>query len=165
MLISTITNMGFFKLGRKKTADVELKEKEAAPAAGFMPATPQWPGSLASNPGSTADLTRGGIEGGSGFQDVKCDVMAQWLHSKQEEKIWTSGEIGEGVLVKKAKGSYSYSPAELAHDGSGLYEAVSQLNVRVCQHLNCSPTKYSSRTVCYDCQHPRPASIHERTTR
>ncbi|KAF1931311.1 uncharacterized protein M421DRAFT_99174 [Didymella exigua CBS 183.55] len=57
--------------------------------------------------------------------------MAQWLHSKQEEKIWTSGAPGEGVLVKKQKGSYAYSPVDLIEDGSGLYEAVNQLNARI----------------------------------
>jgi hypothetical protein len=63
--------------------------------------------------------------------------MAQWLHSKQEEKIWTSGEPGEGVLVKKSKGNYAFSPPELFEDGSGLYQAVLALNVRVC-HSNQS---------------------------
>lgn len=126
--------MGFFKLGKKKGGDVEMTEKKEAaqPVEPFMPAAPRWPGSLASHPGSTTDLNSqlSGAPGAS-FLDVKCEVMAQWLHSKQEEKIWTSGEPGEGVLVKKAKGSYAYSPPELLEDGSGLYQAVTALNVRV----------------------------------
>lgn len=132
--------MGFFKLGKKKGADVELKEKKdevAQPVEPFMPAAPRWPGSLASHPGSSTDLP-GSVNGpGASFLDVKCEVMAQWLHSKQEEKIWTSGEPGEGVLVKKSKGNYAFSPPELFEDGSGLYQAVLALNVRVC-HSNQS---------------------------
>jgi len=128
--------MGFFKIGKKKAADVELSEKvgdATEPVVPFSPTAPRWPGSLASHPGSSTDLTQGSqIEGGAAnFQDVKCDVMAQWLHSKQEEKIWTSGEPGEGVLVKKSKGTYAVSPAELYDDGTGLYQAISALNVRV----------------------------------
>ena len=140
MLISSNINMGFFKLGKKKGADVELTEKAedtTQPITPFMPAAPRWPGSLASYPGSFADVTQESVtEGSAGnYEDVKCDVMAQWLHSKQEEKIWTRGEPGEGVLVKKSKGSYAFSPAELFEDGTGLYQAVAALNVRVCSKL------------------------------
>jgi hypothetical protein len=129
--------MGFFKLGKKKAGDVEMTEKTAdaaAPSPQWTPEAPMWPGSLASARGSTADLSNslGGLNGAT-YLDVKCEVMAEWLHSKQEEKIWTSGEPGEGVLVKKEKGSYAYSPSHLIEDGSGLYQAVTQLNARVCR--------------------------------
>jgi len=70
------------------------------------------------------------------LQDAKCDVMAQWLQSKQEEKIWTRGEPGEGVLVKKSKGEYAFSPPELLYDGSGLYQAIAALNVRCAMTVN-----------------------------
>jgi hypothetical protein len=134
--------MGFFKLGKKKEKDVELSEKAddagKQPAAPFAtldtPATPQWPGNLASKNPSMADLHSHytAQEGVLTLRDAKCDVMAQWLQSKQEEKIWTRGEPGEGVLVKKSKGEYAFSPPELLYDGSGLYQAIAGLNVRVC---------------------------------
>ncbi|KAJ4352796.1 hypothetical protein N0V95_003958 [Ascochyta clinopodiicola] len=133
--------MGFFKIGKKKAADVELSEKvgdAAQPVTPFTPSTPRWPGSLASHNGSSADLRRGshiGV-GAANFQDAKCDVMAQWLHSKQEERIWTTGEPGEGVLIKKTKGAYAYCPAALFEDGTGLYQAVSALNVRCAMTVN-----------------------------
>ena len=126
--------MGFFKLGKKKGGDVEMTEKKGDAIQPVEPlAAPQWPGALASQAGSTTDLPEW-LNGATGanFLDVKCEVMAQWLHSKQEENIWTSGEPGEGVLVKKSKGSYAFSPPELFEDGSGLYQAVLALNVRVC---------------------------------
>lgn len=130
--------MGFFKLGKKKAGDVEMTEKKADPALPpqWTPDAPVWPGSLASARGSTTDVSNplGGLNGAT-YLDVKCEVMAQWLHSKQEEKIWTSGEPGEGVLVKKHKGSYAFSPPTLIEDGSGLYESVTQLNARVCRNV------------------------------
>lgn len=128
--------MGFFKLGKKKAADVEMTEKKAdtaAPVDPWTPDAPRWPGALESRNGSMTDLSSLGGLNGSTYLDVKCEVMAQWLHSKQEEKVWTSGEPGEGVLVKKQKGSYAYCPSELIEDGNGLYEAVAALNIRVSQ--------------------------------
>jgi hypothetical protein len=66
------------------------------------------------------------------IQEIKCEVMVNWLHSKQEEQIWTTGEPGEGVVLKKSKGRYVCCPSELSSDGSALFKAVSALNVRVC---------------------------------
>lgn len=138
--------MGFFKLGKKKEKDAGPSEKAAEASIQPSPlfanlntaASPQWPGSLASKNGSATDFNSpfsypagGSNEGPVTIQDAKCDVMAQWLQSKQEEKIWTRGEPGEGVLVKKSKGTYAFSPPELLYDGSSLYEAVAALNVRV----------------------------------
>jgi hypothetical protein len=64
-------------------------------------------------------------------RDVKAEILANWLHTKQEERVWTFGEAGEGVFMKKSKGSYSCAPYALQHDGTGLYQAVTELNVRV----------------------------------
>lgn len=64
-------------------------------------------------------------------RNIKCEVMVNWLHMKQEENIWTTGGAGEGVVLKKAKGEFVCCPAELQIDSSGLYEMVSKLNVRV----------------------------------
>lgn len=64
-------------------------------------------------------------------RDVKAEILANWLHTKQEERVWTFGDAGEGVFMKKSKGSYSCAPFALQSDGTGLYEAVTELNVRV----------------------------------
>lgn len=64
-------------------------------------------------------------------RDIKCEVVANWLHAKAEEKMWTSGSPAEGVFVKRTKGSYAHCPADLASDSSGLYPAITALNVRV----------------------------------
>jgi len=65
------------------------------------------------------------------INDVKCEVMVNWLHSQQEEKQWVSGEEEEGVILKKSRGEYTCAPAELTKETSGLLESVEMMNVRV----------------------------------
>lgn len=65
------------------------------------------------------------------INDIKCDVMVNWLHSRQEEKLWTTGEGEEGVVLKKSRGQYTCAPADLAYESVGLFRAVQTLNVRV----------------------------------
>jgi hypothetical protein len=62
---------------------------------------------------------------------IKCEVMASWLQSKQEEKLWTSGGEGEGVVLKKARGIYTCAPSGLVDEKDGLFDAVRALNVKV----------------------------------
>ncbi|OCK81960.1 hypothetical protein K432DRAFT_294338 [Lepidopterella palustris CBS 459.81] len=70
------------------------------------------------------------------INEIKCDVMVNWLHSQQEEKLWTTGEPEEGVVLKKSKGSYACSPSDLAEERAGFYKAVETLNVRVAMTVN-----------------------------
>jgi hypothetical protein len=62
---------------------------------------------------------------------IKCEVMASWLHSKQEEKLWTSGGEGEGVVLKRSRGIYTCAPSGLVDEEDGLFDAVRALNVKV----------------------------------
>lgn len=65
------------------------------------------------------------------INDIKCDVMVNWLHSQQEEKLWTAGEYEEGVVLKKSRGMYTCAPADLSDEQDGFFHAVQELNVRV----------------------------------
>lgn len=65
------------------------------------------------------------------LNEIKCDVMVNWLHSQQEEKQWISSELGEGVILKKARGEYICYPRELENEQDGLFKAIQILNVRV----------------------------------
>jgi hypothetical protein len=67
----------------------------------------------------------------SAKRDVQCDALAVWLHTKAEERVWTTGKPGEGVFVKKTKGLYAVSPADVATDGTALHQAITMMNVRV----------------------------------
>jgi hypothetical protein len=77
---------------------------------------------------------------------LKCDVMVNWLHHQQEERRWTRGGPGEGVVLKRSRGAYVCAPEGLAAededvdgwagegdawDGRGFLAAVRGLNVRV----------------------------------
>lgn len=64
--------------------------------------------------------------------DIKTDVMASYIQQQQLEKLWSTESPGEGVVLKKEKGSYACCPPDLANDPAGLYDAIVQMNVRVC---------------------------------
>lgn len=70
------------------------------------------------------------------INEIKCDVMVNWLHSQQEEKLWTTGEPEEGVVLKMSRGKYTCSPPDLADEPVGFFKAVETLNVRVAMTVN-----------------------------
>jgi hypothetical protein len=66
----------------------------------------------------------------SAIRELKCEVLASWLLAKAEERMWVEGSPGQGVFVKKHKGSYARCP-DVGDDDTGLDEAINRLNVRV----------------------------------
>lgn len=64
-------------------------------------------------------------------RDDRCEKAANWLHERSEALSWSSDQPGEGVFVKRSKGRYAYSPADLSIDDTGLHDAVTALNVPV----------------------------------
>ena len=106
-------------------------QKPQTPARGMTPPSP-----YASRPGSiypVGDFRNAAMEE---INEIKCDVMVNWLHSQQEEKLWTTGEPEEGVVLKMSRGKYTCSPYDLADEPVGFFKAVETLNVRVCV-INC----------------------------
>jgi hypothetical protein len=65
------------------------------------------------------------------INDIKCEVMVNWLHSQQEEKLWISDGQEEGVVLKKSKGMYTCSPIKLETEVNGLFKAIQEMNVKV----------------------------------
>lgn len=63
--------------------------------------------------------------------DIKSDVIVNWLHQQQMEKLWTSDMPGEGVVLRKTRGSYTCSPGILKREAGGLFDQVAAMNVRV----------------------------------
>jgi hypothetical protein len=101
-----------------------------------MYGTPGGGSRYSSRPGSiypVGDFRNSTIEE---INDIKCEVMVNWLHSQQEEKLWTSGEEEEGVVLKKSRGMYTCSPADLADEQAGFFQAVQTLNVKVAMTVN-----------------------------
>jgi hypothetical protein len=128
--------------GKKSEKAVEMSESPRMPISPQLqqPQAPAWrtaPSSpYASRPGSVypvGDFRNAAMEE---INEIKCDVMVNWLHSQQEEKLWTTGEPEEGVVLKMSRGKYTCSPPDLAYEPVGFFKAVETLNVRVCV-LNC----------------------------
>jgi len=100
--------------------------------------SPSSPSSL-SRPASSRSISSKGPGRADEVDYVKCEVMANWLHSKQEEKRWVGNGRGEGVVLKRGRGVYTCAPRELEDDEEGFARAVRMLNVRVCSdaQLGC----------------------------
>ena len=138
--------MGFWRVGKetKNNSDEEKKQDQvaAAAAATASPIQPTSSHNEIDSSGSGIDWT-GHSSSASLFpnalgeltpdsqREIKCEVMVNWLHTKQEERLWTSGEPGEGVVLKRGKGQYVCCPGDLMEDNSLFFEMVAELNVRV----------------------------------
>ena len=71
------------------------------------------------------------------INEIKCDVMVNWLYQQQTERLWTSGGVGEGVVLKVSRGSHVCCPYELSEENAGFFTAVQALNVKVNGWLHC----------------------------
>lgn len=65
------------------------------------------------------------------INDIKCDVMVNWLYQQQMERLWTAGGHDEGVVLKKGRGAYTCCPADIVEEPYGFFKAIETLNVRV----------------------------------
>ena len=63
--------------------------------------------------------------------DIKADVMVSWLHQQQVEKLWSTSLPGEGVVLKKARDSFTCCPLSLKSEESGIFDLITALNARV----------------------------------
>lgn len=57
--------------------------------------------------------------------------MIQYLRQRQIEKLWTDGNVSEGVVLKRAKNDFVAQPPELAQQVFGFFDEVRKLNVKV----------------------------------
>lgn len=65
------------------------------------------------------------------LSDLRVDVICNWLHQKQMQRMWSIGEPDEGVMVRKTRNVYSCCPAALADHPHGLYSAVKEMKAKV----------------------------------
>lgn len=112
---------------------------EKVPVGGILP-RPAYPSAInspgngttpwGSRPGSIHpnDARRSQMEE---LNEIKCDVMVNWLYQQQMEKLWTAGAQDEGVVLKKSRGAYTCCPADIVDEPFGFYKAIQTLNVRV----------------------------------
>ncbi|KAE9378208.1 hypothetical protein N431DRAFT_329529 [Stipitochalara longipes BDJ] len=62
--------------------------------------------------------------------DIKTDLMVNWLHQQQMERLLSSGAPSDGVILKKARASFACSPPHLRKEANGFYDNVVAMNVR-----------------------------------
>ena len=130
---------GYLKPAKKSdtsaAADVSEKRagENAGPSASAQPSGPNsgWATPRASRPASIypAGDFRNSTMGE--LNDIKCDVMVNWLHQQQLELMWSAGSINEGVVLKKGRGDFMSCPPELMAIQGDLFESIKLLNVRV----------------------------------
>lgn len=70
------------------------------------------------------------------MNNLKCDIMADYLHQQQLQRRWQTGGLDEGVVLKKSRNSYSCCPSELSESPAGFQKMIEQLNVRVAMTVN-----------------------------
>ncbi|KAI9675298.1 MAG: hypothetical protein M1817_001201 [Caeruleum heppii] len=72
----------------------------------------------------------------SHMEDIKHEVMVNYLYQQQCSHMWVSDQSGqiEGVLLRKSRGNYMACPPDLAH--SEFLRACSALNVQVAMTIN-----------------------------
>jgi hypothetical protein len=61
----------------------------------------------------------------------KAELLASWLYGQQLERVWNAGAPGEGVFAKISKGHYACEPKQIPNDGTYLYQAIAEMNVKV----------------------------------
>ncbi|KAK4539659.1 hypothetical protein LTR36_010485 [Oleoguttula mirabilis] len=70
------------------------------------------------------------------INEIKSDVMVNWLYQQQMEKLWTAGGHDEGVCLKKGRSTYTCCPADIIEVPYGFYKAVETLNVKCAMTVN-----------------------------
>ncbi|KAK4997645.1 hypothetical protein LTR66_002977 [Elasticomyces elasticus] len=130
--------MGFkdyFAPGKAKKNKTELPVEMADPYSATR-GTPlgSRPASIYPN-GDFRNATLGDIN------EIKCDVMVNWLYSQQMELLWTAGDHDEGVVLKKGRGAYTCCPSDLIDEHAGFFDAVQALNVRAAMTVNTKVIK------------------------
>jgi hypothetical protein len=126
---------GYFTPVSKPTKNGDGRKKGTAPAMemtkALPPASPSLRSPFPSRPPSLypdGDFRNSPRES---ILDIKIDVMASWLHQQQLEKLWATELPGEGVVLKKARGTFACYPANLQNEVNGFFDNVAAMNVRV----------------------------------
>nr|POE56370.1 hypothetical protein CFP56_50914 [Quercus suber] len=120
-----------------KTDDVSEKPLEAVSQTPQYPSTPgsYTPGNgtpWGSRPASLYPVGEFRNSQAEDLNEIKCDVMVNWLYQQQMERLWTAGGHDEGVVLKKSRSAYTCCPADIVEEPYGFHKAIETLNVRVC---------------------------------
>jgi hypothetical protein len=92
------------------------------------------------------------------INDMRAEIMCNYLHQQQLKKMWSNGGREEGVLLKKSRREYTSCPSDLQLRRNGLFDAVKRLNVRVCGWAQPSGDD-TDFPVRFDRQHQSGAAV------
>ncbi|KAL8947354.1 MAG: hypothetical protein Q9222_006358 [Ikaeria aurantiellina] len=110
-------------------------EMSVASSAASTVQTPATRSGYATPKGSRpASLHPSGDFRNSGMEEVneiKCVVAMNWVYQLQNEYMWNSGSLGEGVIMRKAARQFIACPPELTGVRGGLYDAAAELNSKI----------------------------------
>ncbi|KAL9593918.1 MAG: hypothetical protein Q9219_007314 [cf. Caloplaca sp. 3 TL-2023] len=76
----------------------------------------------------SGDFRNSGMEE---VNEIKCVVAMNWVYQLQNELMWNSGTLGEGVIMRKAPRQFIACPPELTTIRGGLFDAAAELNSRL----------------------------------
>lgn len=62
---------------------------------------------------------------------IKSDIAINWVYNVQNKRMWSSGSVGEGVVLRRAYKAFVSCPAELSFSPGGLFDAACELNAKV----------------------------------
>lgn len=65
------------------------------------------------------------------IDDIKSDIAINWVYNVQNKLMWSSGSVGEGVVLRRAYKAFVSCPAELSLGTGGLFDAACELNAKV----------------------------------
>lgn len=65
------------------------------------------------------------------IDDIKSDIAINWVYNLQNKRMWSSGSVGEGVVLRRAYKAFVSCPAELSFSTGGLFDAACELNAKV----------------------------------
>jgi hypothetical protein len=125
----------------KKDAPAELKEKPSPVSGVSTPGGPPFgtPGSFTPGQGTPWGSRPASLYPSGEFRDsnmdmneLKCDVMVNWMYQQQMERLWTAGGHDEGVMLKRGRGQYTCCPSDISDEQYGFFKNVEMLNVKVC---------------------------------
>ncbi|KAL8918292.1 MAG: hypothetical protein Q9208_007460 [Pyrenodesmia sp. 3 TL-2023] len=63
--------------------------------------------------------------------EIKCVVAMNWVYQLQNEYMWNSGSLGEGVVMRRAARQFIACPPELTTIRGGFFDAAAELNTRL----------------------------------
>lgn len=104
-------------------------EKVSDSSGGRTPATYASPrGSRPPSIHPNGDFRNNGM---AEVNEIKSVVAMNWVYQLQNEHMWNSGSLGEGVIMRKAPRQFIACPPDLTNVRGGLFDAASELNSRV----------------------------------